>query len=401
MRILLVNKYLYQKGGAETYFLKLGEKLAAMGHEVQYFGMYDEKNIVANTENAYTEHKDFHKLSPEYLTYPFKIIYSNSARKEIRRLINAFKPDVVHTNNINFQITPSILHEIKRGNIPIVHTAHDVQWVCPNHTLINPNKTELCSECLGGRFSGCVKNKCIHSSRARSIIGAAEARLYRNLHTYRLADKIICPSRFMESILSKNPDIAGRTEVIYNFIDKKTSDMEKTEHYALYFGRYSPEKGIRTLLKAVAELPCIQFVFAGSGDLEEEINRLPNVKNAGFKSGQELDDLIAGADFSVLPSEWAENCPFSVMEAQSLMTPVIGADIGGIPELIKDGENGLLFESGNKDDLKEKIKNLSENNGLRQRLTENCKNIKYDTIDEYAEKLLNIYESLICGSAEG
>lgn len=397
MRILMVNKYLYPKGGAETYMLKLGAKLEEMGHEVQYFGMFDRQNVVNNKLSAYTDHKDFHKLSWDYLTYPLKIVYSRSARKELRRLLNAFKPDVVHTNNINFQITPSILYEIKRDNIPIIHTAHDPQWVCPNHTLTNPRTMKNCTECLDGHFFGCIKNRCIHSSLIRSIIGTAEARLYRNLHTYRLADKIICPSRFMEKMLSHNPDIKGRTEVVYNFIDKKISNAEKTGHYALYFGRFSAEKGIRTLLKAASELPDIQFVFAGSGDLEEEIDKVPNIKNVGFKKGQELDDLIAGADFSILPSEWAENCPFSVMESQSLNTPVIGADIGGIPELIEDGKNGLLFKSGSVEDLKEKIKYLNENEAVRQNLSENCKNIKYDTIDRYAEKMLLIYKESVEG----
>lgn len=395
MKILLINKYLYPKGGAETYVLKLGEHLKKLGHEVEYFGMQDSRNIAGNSAGAYTENINFHKVSVSYLTYPFKIIYSFDARKQLRRVLNSFKPDIVHINNINFQLTPSIIYEIKRNNIPIVYTAHDVQWVCPNHMLTDLRSMTRCRKCVGGHYMSCALNRCIHGSILRSLIGTVEAVLYRRLHTYKLVDKIICPSCFMERELSENPDVAGRTVVMHNFIEDKTSDAGKKGGYALYFGRYSAEKGIKTLLKAAVELPDIQFVFAGGGELEEEVNQVSNVKNVGFKQGQELNDLIAGADFSVLPSEWGENCPFSVMESQTLKTPVIGAEIGGIPELIEDGVTGLLFESGNKMDLKEKIRYLYENREFCQSLSKNCKNIKYDKIGEYSDKLIKIYIELL------
>jgi glycosyltransferase involved in cell wall biosynthesis len=395
MKILLVNKYLYPKGGAETYVFSLGKQLQKLGHEVEYFGMYDSRNIVGNSIGAYTESIDFHKTSAAYLTYPFKIIYSFEAKTQIRKVLDNFKPDVVHLNNINFQLTPSIIYEIKRGHIPIVYTAHDVQWVCPNHMLTNLNTMTRCRKCIGGSYINCTANRCIHGSLLRSLIGTAEATLYRKRHTYQLADKIICPSRFMEEELSANPDIIGRTTVMHNFIEDKHSENKKNGSYALYFGRYSVEKGIRTLIKAARELPDIQFVFAGGGELENEVNEVPNIKNVGFKRGQELNDLVAGADFSILPSEWGENCPFSVMESQTLHTPVIGAKIGGIPELIDDGVTGLLFESGNLEDLKKKIKYLHENGDICEKLSENCSNINYDRIEEYCDKMIKLYEGLL------
>ena len=137
MRILMVNKYLWQKGGAETYVLKLGAQLSAMGNEVEYFGMADGRNTVGNSVGAYAAGIDFHSASLKYLTYPFRIIYSRRAAKKIRAVIESFKPDAVHLNNFNYQLTPSIIYEIKRHNIPIIYTAHDVQLVCPNHKLKN------------------------------------------------------------------------------------------------------------------------------------------------------------------------------------------------------------------------------------------------------------------------
>lgn len=394
MRILFVNKYLYRKGGAETYFIKLGEYLASLGHEVEYFGMADERNNVGNSAGAYTDNIDFHKKSLKYIAYPFKIIYSFDAAAKIRAVIEKFKPDIAHLNNFNFQLTPSVIYELKKHNIPIVYTAHDVQLVCPNHKLINGREKGLCRECLSGKFSACVKNSCVHSSRARSALAAAEARIYRKKHTYRMIDRIICPSEFIKKELEHNPDLAGRCVTMHNYIDEiKPSGLEN-ENYVLYFGRYDREKGIETIIKAARSLPRVQFVFAGAGEMEKEINSVANIRNAGFKSGKELREITEKAAFSVLASEWAENCPFSVMESQTLLTPVIGADIGGIPELIEDGVTGLLFKSGSAEELTEKIEYLYDNRSLRDEMSANCASIAYDTISVYSERLVKMYEEL-------
>lgn len=394
MRILLVNKYLYPKGGAETYVIKLGGHLKSAGCEVQYFGMADGRNMVGNNVGAYTENIDFHASSLKYMTYPFKIIYSLNAAKQIRRVIEDFRPDVVHLNNFNYQLTPSIIYEIKKHNLPIVYTAHDVQLVCPNHKLRNDLTEGLCRKCYGGRYHNCVKNNCIHSSKIRSIIGAAEASLYRGLHTYKKIDRIICPSEFMRNETENNPDLAGRCGVLYNFIDDISPSGIERENYVLYFGRYSGEKGIRTLIQAAKNLPAIQFVFAGKGELEDEINRVDNIRNLGFKSGEELREIIEKAAFTVLPSEWSENCPFTVMESQTLRTPVIGADIGGIPELINEGVTGMLFESGNAAQLTEKIEYLYNNRELCRQMSANCASISHNTVSDYGDKILEIYKSL-------
>jgi glycosyltransferase involved in cell wall biosynthesis len=391
----MVNKYLYPKGGAETYVIRLGEYLESAGHEVQYFGMADERNTVGNKIGAYTDNIDFHSSSVKYLTYPIKIVYSLGAARRMRAVLEDFKPDIVHINNFNFQLTPSIIYEIKKHNIPILYTAHDVQLVCPNHKLKNDEVAGLCRECEKGRFFPCVKHRCVHSSRVRSVIGAFEGWLYRKRHTYRMIDHILCPSRFMEKELEHNPDLYGRTSVMYNFIEEIAPTGEKRENYVLYFGRYSEEKGIRTLIKAARALPKVQFVFAGAGEIEDEINKVENIRNVGFKSGAELRALIEKAAFTVLASEWSENCPFTVMESQTLKTPVLGADIGGIPELIDEGVTGMLFKSGDADELTEKIEYLYKNKELCSAMSDGCASLKYDTVSEYGKKIVEIYRGLI------
>lgn len=398
MNILIVNKFLYPNGGSETYIFEIGKQLQKMGHEVQYFGMDHEGNIVGNRVQSYTKDMDFHGGSLSKLLYPFKIIYSKDARRKIRAVLDDFAPDVVHLNNFTYQITPSVLYEIRKyeketgHSVKIVATVHDPQIVCPNHMLINGVTGKPCELCLSGKFRYCIKGRCIHGSKAKSLIGAVESRLYRSLHAYRMIDTIICPSYFIESKLKINPDIAGRTVMLRNFISVSAPTGKKTEHpYVLYFGRYSEEKGIHTLIKAAKELPEIPFVFAGNGPFEEEVNAVPNIKNMGFTTGSALADLITNATFSLIASECFENCPFSVMESQMLGTPVIGANIGGIPELIREGVDGELFESGNVEALKEKITVLWNDKEHQEQYAASCKSIIYDSVRTYCEKLMSIY----------
>ncbi len=398
MKVLLVNKFLYPNGGSETYIFKLGEALMAKGHEVQYFGMEHEGRCVGNKVNAYTSDMDFHNASKfEKMTYPLKTIYSKEARQKIRLVLDDFQPDVVHLNNFNYQLTPSIILEVvswrkKTGRkCKIVFTAHDYQLVCPNHMCNNPNTHENCEKCLNGSFLNCTKGKCIHGSTAKSFIGTLEASFWKLNGAYKYIDTFICCSRFMKTKLDTNPLFAKKTVAYHNFLDAIPWVEVQKEDYILYFGRYSEEKGIRTIIEAAKRMPEVNFIFAGKGPLENLLDGIENIKNVGFKSGDELADLIRKARASVYPSEWYENCPFSVMESQLYGTPVIGADIGGIPELIKVGETGLLYKPGDVDALCDSIHKLWQDDNKAKEMHEACKSLSFDTIDEYLEKILKIY----------
>ncbi len=403
MKILMVNKFLYPNGGSETYIFKLGEQLQIMGHRIQYFGMEHEGRIVGNHVESYTSDMDFHGGGIGKLLYPFKIIYSVEARKKIRLVLEDFKPDVVHLNNINFQLTPSVIYEIRayekrrRKRVRIVYTAHDYQWVCPNHMMRVPATGEICFACRGGDYKQCSKNRCIHNSRVKSLIGAMEAKYYAKRKTYGMVDVIVCPSEFMKKQLDTDPLLADKTVMMHNFISTGIHEGESEipqngKDYVVYFGRFSEEKGTATLLKACRALPEIPFVFAGTGPLESLVNDVPNVENRGFLQGEALRELIARARFSVYPSEWYENCPFSVMESQLYGTPVLASDLGGAPELVQAGRTGDLFRGGDAQELTEHIRALWEDPALCREYSENCKNIKFDTIREYCDKIIkNVY----------
>lgn len=402
MKILMVNKFLYPNGGSETYIFQLGEELQKRGHEVQYFGMEHAGRVVGNHAQRYTADMDFHTGKVQKLLYPFKIIYSFEAKRKLGEVLKDMHPDVVHLNNINFQLTPSVIYAVrsyekKTGRrVKLVYTAHDYQWVCPNHMMRIPATGKICFACRDGHFGACSKNRCIHNSRMKSLLGTMEAKFYGWRKTYGMIDTIICPSEFMKRQLDTNPLLAEKTVMLRNFVERAEADTnqgiseaeKKGSDYVLYFGRFSEEKGIETLLAACRALPEIPFVFAGSGPLETQVSQVKNVENKGFVTGRSLQQLIAGARFSVYPSEWYENCPFSVMESQIHGTPVLVSDLGGAPELVQAGRTGELFRGGDVEELTAHIKELWERPELCREYRENCRDINFDTVEEYCDKIV-------------
>lgn len=402
MKILMINKFLHPNGGSETYMFSLGECLQARGHEVQYFGMEHEGRIVGNRVNAYTSNMDFHGGSlPKKLTYSVKTVYSAEARKKLRLVLEDYQPDVCHLNNFNYQLTPSILLEIQKWkrqtghSCKVIYTAHDYQLVCPNHMCYNANTQTNCEKCLRGSFLHCIRGKCIHGSRLKSAVGAVEAIFWKRIGVYRHIDAILCCSRFVKAKLDTNPMLASKTVALHNYVNHPAGKGWQKKPYVLYFGRFSQEKGIMTLIEACKGLSDIPFVFAGSGPLEAELQGIANITNAGFCQGEKLDALIGEARFAVCPSVWYEPFGLTVAEAIAHGTPVIGADIGGISEQIHPGETGELFTSGEVGELAEKIRYLWDTPATVQTYSENCRQASCRTVDVYYQELMRIY----CGDA--
>lgn len=397
----MINKFLYPNGGSETYLFNLGKALTLQGHAVEYFGMEHEGRCVGNRVGAYTADMEFHSGNAlSKLTYSVKTIYSMEARRKIRLVLDDFKPDVCHLNNFNYQLTPSIILEIrdwerKTGHpVRIIYTAHDYQLICPNHMLYNPMQHTLCERCAKGRFLSCLKGRCIHGSGAKSLIGTVEGSYWKRRQTYREINTIVCPSRFMKSKLDLCPELRGRNIVLHNFIDFSAQPDEQVTlgKYVLYFGRLSEEKGIKTLLSVCRALPNIQFVIAGSGPLESAVREVPNVRFAGFVHGDTLYSMIRDARFTVYPSEWYENCPYSVMESQMLGVPVLASRIGGIPELVQNCASGELFTAGDAADFEKHLVDMWSDQNKVLQYREGCKAIHFDTSAQYCEKITAVYQ---------
>ncbi len=232
MKILMVNKFLYPRGGAETYTFDLADYLSSQGHEIEFFGMEDARNIHGNSLGLGVGTMEFRGFSPKQALYPFRIIYSMEARNKIEKVLKHFKPDYVHLNNINFHLTPSIIYQIAQQNIPMIQTLHDFQIVCPNHMMYRENDLVICEDCKGRRYHQCIRHKCIHGSLIKSALGAFEGWLYYHRKTYDMISAFIAPSQFLADKVSAFGEDVEKIHTIHNFItlQNEPNEFSKKEY---------------------------------------------------------------------------------------------------------------------------------------------------------------------------
>ena len=272
--------------------------------------------------------------------------------------------------------------------------------ICPNHLLYNFDKNEICEKCLEGSYVNCTKNKCIHNSIVKSIIGAIEARLYSLLGTYKKVDLYISPSYFLEKkLLSAKSLYKGKTKTIHNFINKNkfACENESCDNYIAFAGRLSKEKGIELLAETAKLLPEYTFMVAGDGPDKYLLENINNIKLVGFLADKKLIDFISNAKVLVVPSIWYENCPLSILEAQCMGVPVVTMNNGGMAELIKDGVTGILVNEPSPKEMASSLKRALENEEYYKTLKENCK-IEKDNIlsvEDYADILIGEYEKIV------
>ena len=404
MKILLINKFLYPQGGDSIMALETGKLLSKKGHEVVFWGMNHPKNQYFPYQDYFISNIDYNKHLKIFqkLKYSLKIIYSFEAKSKINIILKKLKPDIVHLNNFAHQISPSILDVFKKYQIPVVMTIHDYKLVCPAYIMLLNNK--ICERCKNGRYYYCFLNKCTKGSMPKSFVNTIEMYLHHKiLKIYNNIDVFISPSKFL---INKLKEMGFNGDIVYlpNFVNSEEfiPQYQFYEKAVCYIGRLSSEKGLQTLIKAMVGLN-IQLKIIGDGPIKNILEarvkdlKLQNIRFLGFKSGNELKEEIARSMAVVLPSEWYENNPRSVLEAFALGKPVIGAKIGGIPELIKNYKTGLTFIPGNANDLSKKITFLSNNPKMIKVMGRNARKYVEDNYNSliYYQKLIKIYKEAI------
>jgi len=406
MKILQVNKFHYLRGGAEKYFLDISEALRQLGHEVAVFSMRHPKNSPSPWEKYFVSRISFNepKLRDKLLA-PGRIIYSLEAKRRFRKLVKDFHPDVIHIHNIYHQLSPSILAVAKQFRIPVVMHLHDYKLVCPNYQLFVDN--QICYRCRKHRYCQAIKHRCFQGSWLKSVLVALEMFLHHRV--WKIYEKnvslYLAPSAFMKETVVSFGIPREKVEVLYNFIDQakmKAKQEIKAEDYLLYYGRLSFEKGIHVLLpalKLIPDMPRLKIVGVGpeSDKLKESVKSLGlggAVEFLGAKYGQDLEEIILKAKAVVIPSVWAENMPFVLLESLARGKAVIASRTGGLPELITSGETGFLFENGNSADLAEKIRAL-DNYDLEQIGSAARATVVDLTLEKHYEKLMEIYGRFI------
>lgn len=361
--LLSINNYHYIRGGAEYVYLEHNQIFRSAGWQVVPFSMRHPDNKDTEWERFFVDEIE---LDREYsgvtrLKKAFKAIYSREARSKVGRLVEEIAPNVAHCHNIYHHISPSILPELHSRGVPIVITLHDLKIACPAYRMITHDG--ICERCRGGRIWNAALHKCMHGSTALSAWVSVEAAAHRLLRSYDHVDRFVVPSRFYLEKFVEWGWPRERFEHVPNFVDTGQHEPNtEPGNYYLYFGRLSHEKGVRTFIQACAASGTRGCVVGGGpldADLRREARELAaDIEFTGFLSGEALFSRIRMARAVVLPSEWYENAPISVLEAFALGKPVIGSDIGGIPELIGQ-ERGVVFEPFSSSALSSALSGLS------------------------------------------
>ena len=388
MKILLSNKFYYRRGGDCIYMLNLEQLLKEHGHEVAVFAMDYPENLDTPWKKYFPS--NMNKLMA--LTRPFG---SQEVKRKFGRLLDDFNPDVVHINNVHTQLSPVIAELARKRCIRVMWTLHDYKLLCPRYDCLRDGK-EICEKCFGGDKTPCKIYRCMKGSRLASEVGYREAVMWNRERLEACTDLFICPSGFMAEKMAQGGFRKEKLKVLCNFIDTKKcrKDNYDKEDYYCYVGRLSHEKGVTTLIEAAARLP-YRLKVIGGGPLLEQLKikneqLKGNVEFLGFRQWDDIKNIVGKARFTVIPSEWYENNPLSVIEAQCLGTPVLGARIGGIPELIDEGRNGMTFESGNTNDLTEKIKTMFDVKFDYKGIADVA--MKHYNAENYYKEIMKIYE---------
>jgi glycosyltransferase involved in cell wall biosynthesis len=360
MTVLLANKFHYLKGGAERYYLDLGEHLARNGERVVHLSMRHPSNLPAGADDRFVREVDYRGRMGlgARAGHALRSISNAEAAAAARGIVRAVRPDVAHLHNVYHQLPLSVVRALDAEGVPIVQTLHDYKLVCPAYLLLTHG--EVCERCRGGNYFQALRHRCLLDSRAASLVGAFEAYLHGWIRTYDKIRLFLCPSRFMlEKVASFGVSRERLVHLPYFMpLDRYTPSKDRGDYY-VYAGRLSREKGVATLLEAHARLgrtrPSLRVLGDGPlrGSLEARLGKLglTNVTFEGHQSLPQLEEIVGRARFVVVPSEWYENYPYAILEAFALERPVVGARIGGIPELVRDGETGWTAPAGDPDGL--------------------------------------------------
>jgi len=407
MRIALVNTRHYFGGGDSTHTFNLADLLKSEDHKVSFFAMDGERNLPDPNTDLFVSYIDFRELNENKniingIKVVTRSIYSIEARKKFSRLIDRVNPDIIHIQNIHAHITPSIIFEAQKRNLPIVWTLHDYKLICPNsHFLIDRTGT-ICEACGNNNYYQAVLRRCKKNSLSASFIASLEAYIHRIFQISNRVDAFISPSVFLQEKFINRGFPKNKIYHIPNFLrDYAFKRCESNNGYFLFIGKLSPIKGIRSLIEACKLAPDVRVIMAGNIDegLKDEIlHFLPgNVDYVGIKHGDDLQLLIQNSLSVVLPSVWYENQPYSILEAFAYGKPVIASNLGGMRELIGDNERGLLISPGNAGELAMAMQRMVSNSTELNNMGENAYNYassKHSSEFHYSETM-KIYKKLV------
>ncbi len=416
MKILQIHKYYSKKrgGGSVSAFFETKKLLEKKGHEVMIFSMQDKDNEFSEESKYFANHFDIRETNnifQKILLIP-RVIYNRDAAKKLDELLQIKKPDVAHVHNIYHYLTPSIFKVLKKHDIPIVFKLSDYHAICPNYKLFAHGKID--DSCKDKKYYKLFFNKSINNSFLESFIAMIEGYINNWCKFYDNVDVFTAPSNFMKDLCVKyniaSEEISILRNVI-NFEEYSSIDVQK-EKYFLFMGRIAEEKGLETAIDAIEEiekkgkLDGWKFVIAGKGPHEKFLREYVENKSleksiefVGFceKGNAKWTDLMSRASVAILPSIWYDNSPIAISESMVFKTPVIVSDYGGTKEMVKNGDSGFIFKTGESSDLAQKmqifINDKSLVNVLGSCAYEHVKDLNSE--EKYYDTLIQIYNDVI------
>lgn len=404
MKILMVNKFLFVNGGSEACMFDSARWLEELGHEVVFLGMADPRNVPLGNRTFLMSHVDLNAaLSPRgVVRAAARVLWSREALRLATQVVREEKPDVVHLHNMYHQISPSVLLPLRRNGVPTVMTMHDYKVVCPVYTLFRGGRP--CEACSGGRFYRCLWYRCCRRSFAKSLLSTGEMYLHqRLLHAYQHVSLYLAPSLFLARQV-RAMGFRGSVRYLPNAVDAEalSPSPEADGQGVVFFGRLTEDKGVATLLEALRQVrvPC---TIVGEGPYEGALRQraaalsLENVRFLGRLPFPAALEEVRRASAVVVPSLWYENAPRSVLEAFALAKPVLASRIGGLPEMVRDGETGLTFEPGNSADMARAIRALMGNPEQAARMGRTARRLVETTYskERHVGKLLRVYQQVM------
>ena len=333
MRILYCNKYNFPFSGTEVYLFELMDLMRSQGHEVALFSMADPRGQPTPYDQYFVPHIDFKDPDHGWFTRAklgAHAIYSTEARRQLRKVIAAFRPDIAHVRNIYHHLSPSILWELKAQGVPVLYHLNDFKLICPAYNMVA--KGRACERCRGGQFRHVLTERCYNGPRGSPLFLMAESYFHRWLGTYqKCVEQFLAPSRFVKEKLVQNGFNATNITVLPHFqkLPAHAPPNAGLQAAVLYFGRLSPEKGVADLLRAMKNLPDVRLQVAGDGPQRLELESLArdltlkNVEFTGHVGGKVLEQLIASARFTVLPSRAYETLGKTILESYAWGRPVV------------------------------------------------------------------------------
>src|SRR5215472_12023237 len=347
LKILLVHDFYQHSSGEDRVVWAEEQLLRGAGHDV----------ITFYRQNS--EIPGYNILQAAVL--PARTIWGVNSHEALRALLRRERPTLAHFHNLLPLISPSAYYACQSEGVPVVQTLHNFRIICPSATLFRDGRP--CEECpRTSSFAPAIVHGCYRASRPATIAVATMIKVHQAMGTWATqVDRYIALSEFARNKLVGFGLPPARITVKPNFLPTDPGEGNDRREYALFIGRLVPEKGVRSLLDAWARLSCpMPLRVVGDGPLCAEVQRAADRSNGKIEWLRQLPNesvlkLIKQARFLVFPSEWYEGFPVTLVESMACGTPVVGARIGSIPEIITNGVTGIHFSPGNVEDLASKV----------------------------------------------